>query len=268
MDLELNDKVVVVSGGAKGIGEGITRGFAKEGAIVVALGRSPDMGKSLTDSITVAGERCSFKEVELTDEVAVGKVIQSILEELSRIDVVVNNAGVNDAISLRHSPKDFVRSLERNIVHYFSLVHYALDALMETKGTIINIGSKVSETGQGGTSGYAAANGGINALTREWAADLAKYEIRVNCVVPAEVITPQYDKWLKSVKDPEEAIAQLKASVPLGKRTTTVEEIADTVVFTASARSSHTTGQILFVDGGYAHLDRALTASTTHLKSS
>jgi NAD(P)-dependent dehydrogenase (short-subunit alcohol dehydrogenase family) len=268
MDLELKDKVVVVSGGAKGIGEGITRGFAKEGAIVVALGRSPGIGQSIVDSITSSGGRCHFKEVELTDEVAVGKVIQSVLEELGRIDVVVNNAGVNDAISLRHSPKDFARSLDRNIVHYFSLVHYALDALMETKGTIINIGSKIAETGQGGTSGYAAANGGINALTREWAADLAKYEIRVNCVVPAEVLTPQYDKWLQSVKNPEEAIAQLKASVPLGKRTTTVEEIADTVVFTASVRSSHTTGQILFVDGGYAHLDRALTASTTHLKSS
>jgi L-fucose dehydrogenase len=199
---------------------------------------------------------------------AVERVMVSILDELGRIDVVVNNAGVNDAISLRHSPRDFTRSLERNIVHYFSLVHYALDSLIKNKGTIVNIGSKVAETGQGGTSGYAAANGGINALTREWAADLAKYEIRVNCVIPAEVITPQYDKWLQSVDDPKEAVERLKASVPFARRTTTVEEIADTVVFVASARSSHTTGQILFVDGGYAHLDRALTASTTHLKSS
>ncbi len=268
MDLELKDKVVIVSGGTKGIGEGITRSFAKEGAMVVALGRNSETGSAVAESICASGGRCFFKEVELTDDVAVDQVVQQIISEFGRIDVVVNNAGVNDAISLRHSPRDFARSLERNLVHYFSLIHYALDSLIERKGTIINIGSKVSETGQGGTSGYAAANGGINALTREWAADLAKYEIRVNCVIPAEVITPQYDKWLQSVENPEEAVEQLKASVPFARRTTTVEEIADAVVFAASARSSHTTGQILFVDGGYTHLDRALTASTTHLKSS
>ena len=183
------------------------------------------------------------------------------------IDIIVNNAGCNDAISLQHTPFEFRQSLDRNLVHSFSLVHHALAHLIASRGNIVNIGSKTAITGQGGTSGYAAANGALHALTREWAVDLVGYGIRVNCVVPAEVVTPQYERWLSRTPDPKVARQYLDQSVPLGRRTTTVQEIADTVIFIASCRSSHTTGQILYVDGGYAHLDRACTSTTTHLKT-
>lgn len=139
--------------------------------------------------------------------------------------------GVNDAVSLRHSVEDFENSLRNNLVQVFSLTHYCLEALIASKGVVINIGSKCSVTGQGGTSGYAASKGGMNALTREWALDLAKYCIRVNCVIPAEVITPLCEAWLAKASDPEEARRQLNATIPLGTRTTTIEEIADTVAF-------------------------------------
>jgi NAD(P)-dependent dehydrogenase (short-subunit alcohol dehydrogenase family) len=99
----------------------------------------------------------------------------------------------------------------------------------------------------------------MNALTREWALDLARHGIRVNCVIPAEVMTPQYERWLKQRPDPAAALESIKRTVPLGRRMTTLREIADTVVFIASPRSSHTTGQLLYVDGGYVHLDRACT---------
>ena len=121
----------------------------------------------------------------------------------------------------------------------------------------MNISSKVAETGQGGTSGYAAANGGRNALTREWAVELLKYDIRVNAVIVAECYTPLYDRWIKTLPNPEETLQQIEQRIPLGKRMTTSAEIANTVAFLLSDRSSHTTGQLIHVDGGYVHLDRA-----------
>ena len=198
---------------------------------------------------------------ELTDEEAVRAAVVAVLARYGRIDVVVNNAGVNDGVGLRAPVADFRQSLERNIVYCFVMVQACLDALIASKGTIINIGTKCATTGQGGTSGYAAAKGAMNALTREWALDLAQYGIRVNAVIPAEVMTPQYERWISQRPDPDAAVAKISAAIPLERRMTTPREIADTVVFVASPRSSHTTGQILYVDGGYTHLDRACTVS-------
>ncbi len=268
MNLELENKVVLVTGGAKGIGEAITRTFAAEGACVCMLGRNPEEGKELVEELSASDQKVENYHVEMTAEGMVREAVSSILAAHGRIDVVVNNAGGNDAVGLRHSLGDFRASLENNIVQCFSLVHYCLEALIEARGNIVNIGSKCAVTGQGGTSGYAASKGAMNALTREWAVDLAPHQVRVNCVVPAEVITPLYERWLSQAPDPLAAREQLNQTIPLGRRTTTVEEIANAVVFVASPRSSHTTGQILFVDGGYVHLDRACTQATSHLKQS
>lgn len=267
MNLDLAEKIIIVTGGAKGIGEAIVRAFAAEGSIVCILGRNAAEAATLASEEAAKGYRVESYHAELTDEAAVQKAVADILARHRRIDVVVNNAGGNDAVSLRDTPAQFRDSLEKNIVSCFALVHHALDALIATRGCIINIGSKCSVTGQGGTSGYTASKGAMNALTREWALDLGRYGIRVNCVIPAEVITPQYERWLAQAPDPAAAREQLNQSIPFGRRTTTVQEISDTVVFVASPRSSHTTGQLLFVDGGYVHLDRACTMPTSHLKS-
>ena len=125
---------------------------------------------------------------------------------------------------------------------------------------IVNVTSKVAWTGQGGTSGYAAAKGAINALTREWAVALAKDAVRVNCVVPAECESDQYDRWFSSQPDPAAARRRVEELVPLGHRLTRAEELADAIVWLASSRASHVTGQFLFIDGGYTHLDRAATS--------
>jgi L-fucose dehydrogenase len=135
-----------------------------------------------------------------------------------------------------------------------------LPELKKTKGSIVNIGSKVAETGQGGTSAYAAANGGRNGLTREWAVELLKYGIRVNAVIVAESYTPLYEKWINTLPDPEKKLKEITEKIPLGNRMTTTEEIANMVAFLLSERSSHTTGQLIHVDGGYVHLDRAVNA--------
>ena len=267
MNLNLQGKVAIITGGAKGIGEGITRAFAAEGATAVILGRNPEEANAIVSELTAAGQQADTFHAEMTNADEVAQAVAGILAKHGRIDVIVNNAGGNDAVGLRATPAEFAASLERNLVHCFTLVHHALDALIESRGTIINIGSKTAVTGQGGTSGYAAANGGIHALTREWAVDLGKFGIRVNCVVPAEVITPLYERWLAKAPDPQAAREQLDATIPFERRTTTVAEVADTVVFLASPRSSHTTGQLVFPDGGYVHLDRACTSDTSHLET-
>ena len=180
-------------------------------------------------------------------------------KEFNKIDGLINNAGVNDSIGLENGSYDeFMESLKKNVAHYYSMAHLALPALKKSKGSIVNIGSKTSITGQGKTSGYAAANGGRNALTREWALELLPYSIRVNAVIVAECYTPLYEKWINTFDNKDEKLASILKNIPFENRMTTTQEIANTVAFLISEKSSHTTGQLVYVDGGYTHLDRAL----------
>jgi len=254
MNLNLQDKIILVTGGAKGIGEGITRVLASEGAFPVIIGRNASDNQQLIKNIGTGAEVTA----ELQDPDQCIAAVNSIINRFGRIEGIVNNAGINDGISLEHgSYEGFIQSLHNNLVHYYLIVKAALPELIKSKGAIVNISSKVAETGQGGTSGYAAANGGRNALTREWAVELLKYGIRVNAVIVSECYTPLYDRWIKSLPNPEETLKKIEERIPLGKRMTTAEEIANTVAFLLSDRSSHTTGQLIHVDGGYVHLDRA-----------
>jgi L-fucose dehydrogenase len=252
MDLYLDKKVVIVTGGASGIGEACVRTYAEEGAIPVVVDRAYNLAYQLIEEI---GTGLALK-VELTNLEDCASIIQKTLNKYGRIDGLVNNAGENDGIGLHHTPKEFLQSLERNLLHVYAITNYALEALIASKGFIVNISSKVAETGQGQTSGYAASKGAINALTREWALELAQYGIRVNAVVPAEVFTPQYERWISGKSEPEEFLNVLKLRIPLGQRMTQPAEIAWTVAFLSSARSNHTTGQLIHPDGGYVHLDQ------------
>ena len=259
MDLLLKDKVVIVTGGAKGIGEGIVRALVDEGALPVIVGRNESDNLHLLDELLKAGGKGWQVVAELTDPAACEYAVKESLRLAGRIDGVVNNAGVNDGVGLEHGNYDaFLASLHKNLIHYYLVVHHALPELIKNKGAIVNITSKTAETGQGNTSAYAAANGGRNALTREWAVELLKYDIRVNAVVVAECYTPLYDRWIKTLPNPEEKLKEITSKIPLENRMTTAEEIASMVVFLLSRKSAHTTGQIIHVDGGYVHLDRAL----------
>ncbi len=259
MDLELQGKIIIVSGGARGIGEGITNLLAAEGAIPIIIGRSEENNVALVKAIQMQGYQADQVVAELTDPVACENAIKKIVTKYSQIDGLVNNAGENDSVGLENGNYElFMKSLHKNLVHYYLLAHHALPFLKKSKGNIVNISSKTAETGQGGTSAYSAANGGRNALTREWAVELLPYGIRVNAVVVAECYTPLYEKWIKTLPNPEEKLNSIKEKIPLGQRFTTKEEIANTVAFLLSEKSSHTTGQHIYVDGGYVHLDRAL----------
>jgi NAD(P)-dependent dehydrogenase (short-subunit alcohol dehydrogenase family) len=261
MDLGLAERVVIVSGGAKGIGAACSRMLVAEGARLVIADRDERSGTLLVEEL--AADRVRLVTGDLSDPSVCEQVIGEAVNAFGRIDSLVNNAGFNDAISLDHTPGEFLASLKLNLVPAFSLTHFAVSHLRESKGSVVNVGSKVALTGQGGTSGYAAAKGGINALTREWAAALAPDGVRVNAVLPAECDTDQYQRWLAGVDDPAGTRAAIENLVPLGHRMTTPEELAATIVFLLSPLSSHTTGQILCVDGGYTHLDRALSADHT-----
>ncbi|RQO67615.1 short chain dehydrogenase [Pedobacter sp. KBW06] len=260
MDLQLKDKVVIVTGGAKGIGEAIVRLLAKEGATPVIVGRNEADNQRLADDIIAEGGKVFQLVAELTNPSASEEAIKIVLEKYGRIDGLVNNAGVNDGVGLESGNyESFLESLHKNVIHYYLMAHHALPALKKSKGAIVNIGSKVADTGQGGTSAYAASNGGRNALTREWAVELLPYGIRVNSVIVAECYTPLYQTWINSIPNSEEKLASIKAKIPFGNRMTTAEEIANATVFLLSEASSHTTGQLVYVDGGYVHLDRSIS---------
>jgi len=260
MNLQLKDKVVLITGGAKGIGAGTARACAEEGAIPVIVDRDAAAGEELCESLLKVTTKASMISTELNSADNCEQAIAETLASYSRIDALVNNAGVNDRVGLEAgSPGEFCESLNRNLYHYYNMAHFALPALKKSKGCIVNVSSKTAVTGQGGTSGYVAAKGAILALTREWAAELLDFGIRVNAVVPAEVMTPLYRSILDTLPDPEQKLKSIVAKIPLGKRMTTPAEIAAMIVFLISDRASHVTGQQIFVDGGYTHLDRALT---------
>jgi L-fucose dehydrogenase len=260
MDLHLSNKVILVSGGARGIGLGIAKTLAAEGAIPCIIGHHPQDNDAAVKAIFTAGGLAFAVTAELTRTEECRHAVEAVLAKFGHIDGLVNNAGINDGVGLATGETErFLASLRKNLVHYYDMAHFVLPELEKSKGAIVNISSKVAETGQGGTSAYAAANGGRNALTREWAVELAPHGIRVNAVIVAECWTPMYESWLASQPDSAAARQRLEARIPFEKRMTTVEEIGAMAVFLLSPRSSHTTGQLIHVDGGYVHLDRAIS---------
>lgn len=260
MDLNLKDKIIVISGaaGIKGsIGETMVRAVAREGAIPVIIDRN-ERGYAYMEELQANGTDALFVQTDVTDPVQMQRAVDELVKKYGRIDVVINNVGVNDGIGLDGTYEAFMESLKLNLASYFLLVKFALPQLIQSGGNVLNIGSKVALTGQGGTSGYAASKGGVLALTREWAADLARHSIRVNALIIAESWTPAYQNWLHTLADGEEKRKSIVERIPFGKRMTTPDEIADMAMFLISGQSSHTTGQYLFVDGGYVHLDRSV----------
>jgi L-fucose dehydrogenase len=248
MDLGLSGRRIVVTGGASGIGAAIVALLAEEGARPAVFDRAEPASPH---------PAAAYHRVELSDAAACAAAVAAV-RAAGPVWGLVNNAGRNDGVGLETGPAAFRASLEQNLVPAYTLAHLLRDDLAAGPGAIVNIASKTALTGQGATSAYVAAKAGLLGLTREWAAALAPAGVRVNAVVPAEVMTPMYADWLAGFPDPPARRAAIEARIPLGRRMTTPQEIAATVAFLLSPRSAHTTGQWLCVDGGYVHLDRAL----------
>ena len=257
MDLGLEGKVVIVTGGGAGIGGAISTALAAEGAVPVVVARRRPSDDFLRD-LKELQPKADVVLANLAKDEECHRAVAETRERFGPIFGLVNNAGTNDGIGLEAGPAAFRASLDQNLLHYYTLAHLCLEDLKATKGAIVNISSKTALTGQGSTSAYVAAKAAQLGLTREWAAALAPDGVRVNAVIPAEVMTPMYRNWLDTFENPAAHEALITARIPLGQRMTKAEEIAATVVFLLSDKASHTTGQWLFVDGGYVHLDRAL----------
>lgn len=260
MDLGLKDKVVLVTGGASGIGAAISTSLAAEGAIPIVLTRREPASEFMAE-LRAKSPQSRYVLTELTDDAQCRAAVDGALKDFGHIYGLVNNAGANDSVGLEADPDEFRASIERNLTHYFTMAHLCVPHLKTSHGSIVNISSKTAITGQGNTSAYAAAKGAQLALTREWAASLAPFGVRVNAVVPAECMTPLYERWIETFDDPKKELAKITDRIPLEQRMTKAEELADQVVFLLSKRAGHTTGQWLFPDGGYTHLDRALSPS-------
>lgn len=258
MELGLQGKIIIVTGGCSGIGALVVEKLSSVGATPVILDKSkPD--KAFYEQIKEKCPSAVWKTLDLCDDKDCEDAMKDILQNVSKIDGLVNNAGINDAVGFYAGSKEFRKSLDRNLVHYYTMANLCVSELKKTKGSIVNVSSKVALTGQSGTSAYAAAKGGILALTREWAAEFANFGLRVNAVVPGETMTPMYKNWLGAFDNSDNKLYQIRSRIPLESRMTKVEEVAMPIVFLLSQWAGHITGQFLVVDGGYSHLDRALT---------
>ena len=261
MELGLRGKVILVTGGGTGIGAAISQACAAEGALPVIVNPDSPAVQATLDDLRHHKHRFGYIPKWLNSPEDCNAAVHETIRLFGRLDGLVNNIGVNDKVGLEDgTPETFLHSVEKNLWHSYSMAHYCLRYLKASRGAIVNIASKVAYTGQGGTSGYAAAKGALLALTREWAVELLPYDIRVNAVVPSEVDTPAYQEWLARFEDPTGKLAKIVKNIPLGDRLTTPAEIASAVVLLLSPVSAHTTGQHIFVDGGYVHLDRAAKA--------
>jgi L-fucose dehydrogenase len=258
MNLGMDGKIVIVTGGGAGIGGAISTVLAEEGAIPAILARDA-LDPAFEAHLRALQPATMFFRTEMTDDAACAAAVARIVAAGRGIHGLVNNAGANDGIGLEAGTAAFLSSLVANVSHYYGMAHHCLAHLKASRGAIVNISSKTALTGQGHTSGYVAAKAAQLGLTREWAAALVGDGVRVNAVLPAEVMTPLYRAWIDSFENPQAKLDEIAANIPLGHRLTTDREIADTVVFLLSDRSSHTTGQWIVPDGGYTHLDRTLT---------
>ena len=235
---EFKDKVVVVTGGTKGIGKAISQEFASEGAVVYSLGRNKPENFD---------PKLIFKSCDISDFENVKDIFSEIHKEAGKIDILVNNAGITkDGLLLRMSEVDWDSVIDINLKGVFNTCKNIAKIMMsQRQGRIINIGSIVGTTGNAGQVNYASAKAGLVGLTKSLAKELATRNILVNLISPGYVITDM------TAKLNEEQIKSFTDNIPL-KRGAEVLEIAKVVKFFASKDSAYITGQVLHVDGGLA----------------
>lgn len=235
MNLQLQSRVILVTGGASGISEAIVQSLAAEKAIPCILGDDKENGKRLTEQLRPLRSEAYFFQLDLSDPEACEYTIHQVAAQLGRIDGIVNNAGIDDDTGLTKGDHHrFLQSLKNNVGHYYSISRAALPALKRSGGSIVNIISRTAFTGQGNTSGYTAVNCARSGLVAGLADEMKPCHIRVNGIV----------------------VAESRAS--LGKRCTTPHEVANMTAFLLSPVSAAINRQSIFVDGGYVHPGRSI----------
>ncbi|HLL55418.1 MAG TPA: 3-oxoacyl-[acyl-carrier-protein] reductase [Myxococcaceae bacterium] len=246
MDFDFNGKVVLVTGGSRGIGRACAVGFAKRGAtVVLSYAGNEAAANETVKLIQDGGGKARAVKFDVADSKACAEAVDAVVKESGRLDVLVNNAGVAvDGLIMRFKDEDWDKTLDTNLKGAFALIRAASRPMMKQKGgAIINLTSVVGEMGNGGQAAYAASKAGLIGLTKAVAKELSSRNIRVNAVSPGFIGTDMTSKI------PDDTRTKMLEGIPLG-RLGTAEEVAHAVMFLASDLAAYITGEVLKVNGG------------------
>ena len=246
----VEQQVAVVTGAAKGIGRACARVFGAAGATIALIDIDGDAAGATLMELQKRGVQAAFFPADVSNAAEVSAAVQGILGRFGKIDILVNNAGTHDGKGIQEAgEEDWDRIIGANLKSVFLVSKAALPSLKQTGGAIINMGSMVGLVGQGSSGAYSASKGGIVALTKNMALDLAPHRIRVNCICPGWVETPLVDEWFALQPDEARARDYVNAIHPLG-RIAAADEIGNVALFLASDLASFVTGVAIEVDGG------------------
>lgn len=249
--MNYQDKVVIVTGGTRGIGEGCVRVFVEAGAKVVLCSKKPDQASLLVANLNKSGKgEAWYTGCDLTKTAEIENLINQTISKYGQLDCLVNNVGwhpphqsIDD-----FSVENFRDLLELNLVSMFSACKFALPHLRKTKGNIINMSSLVGVIGQRHAVTYAATKGAIVSMTKALAIDEAEFEVRVNSVSPGNIYTPLWQEVIEASENPKQALAEGNAAQIMG-RMGTIEEVGKLCLFIAS-EATFTTGVDHIISGG------------------
>lgn len=245
--MDLEGKVAIVTGGAQGIGKSIATQLALAGANVVIADVMEEKAKSTAEEISQSGNEAISIGVDVSSLSSVEEIVKKTLDKFGRIDILVNNAGVTrDALVMRMKEEDWDLVLDINLKGAFNCIKIVSPVMMKQKsGKIVNIASIVGINGNAGQANYSASKGGLIALTKTCAKELASRQINVNAVAPGFIQTSMTERLPAQVKE------KLSSQIPLGK-IGKPEDVASAVLFLVSEKSSYITGEVIKVDGGMA----------------
>ncbi len=247
-DTSFQTRIAIITGAGRGIGEGCARAFAGQGFAVVIAEKVKELGLKLESELQVLGYKALFVETDVTSASSIEHLIAQTVSKFGRIDVLVNNAGRNKRTPLLEiSQLDWDDGILLNLSSVFLMCRAAMPELVTTKGSIVNVSSLVGLQGQAEAVVYAAAKGGVIALTKTLALDFAPLGVRVNCICPGDIWTPQYSEWLTEQENGTVMLESINARLPVGRLGTT-EETAQAVLFLAT--NGFANGVILTLDGG------------------
>ncbi|MEE3196365.1 MAG: 3-oxoacyl-[acyl-carrier-protein] reductase [Candidatus Neomarinimicrobiota bacterium] len=243
--MDLSDKIALVTGASRGIGQSISMILAQNGAHVVCVSRNVNDVQSVADKITHQKFNASAVSCDISDSNNVTELVKDIIEKHGRIDILINNAGITrDNLLMRMSEDDWNEVINVNLKAAFTAIKAASRSMIKQRsGRIINISSVVGLIGNAGQVNYAASKAGLIGMTKSVAREFASRGITANCIAPGYVETEMTNKLTDKVK------SSLNEQIPLG-RIGNVEDIAYAVAFLASDEASYITGQTLAVDGG------------------
>jgi NAD(P)-dependent dehydrogenase (short-subunit alcohol dehydrogenase family) len=258
--MKLDGKVAIVTGSSTGIGRATAFLFAKEGAKVVVVARSEQRGEESAQRIRDSGGDAVYIRADVSSSSDVRNLVDSTIKKYGKIDVLFNNAGIVVVNSLiETTEQEWDEIIDINLKSVFLCSKYVVPHMIKNgKGVIVNTSSIYGLTGGPYYCAYTASKGGVTTLTKALALELAQYNIRVNCICPANIMTDMVRKeleiWAKREKKSPDEIRAHMADMQAIKRVPEPEEVAPAVLFLASDDSSFITGASLAIDGGYTAL--------------